>query len=58
MWCYRLDCEPIELNVTKIGAEKDFYGKELDDRITELESGFAPWLTISALAVVPWTSRR
>ena len=33
--------EPIELNVTKIGVEKDFYGKELDDRITELESGFA-----------------
>jgi hypothetical protein len=42
VWCYRRDCEPIELNVTKIGVEKDFYGKELDDRITELESGFAP----------------
>lgn len=42
VWCYRRDCEPIELSVTKIGVEKDFYGKELDDRITELESGFAP----------------
>ena len=28
---------PIELNVTKIGIAKDFYGKELDDRITSFD---------------------
>jgi Protein of unknown function (DUF4238) len=42
VWCYRRDSEPIELNITKIGVEKDFYGKELDERITELENHFAP----------------
>ncbi|MGA3078933.1 MAG: hypothetical protein ABSG56_35275 [Bryobacteraceae bacterium] len=36
MWRCRRGCEQIELKVTKIGV--DFYGKELDDRIT----GFAP----------------
>jgi hypothetical protein len=42
VWCYRRDTEPIELNITKIGVEKDFYGKELDERITELENRLAP----------------
>jgi Protein of unknown function (DUF4238) len=41
VWLYRRDYGPIELNITKIGVEKDFYGKELDERITELEGGFA-----------------
>jgi hypothetical protein len=41
VWLCRRDFEPIELNVTKIGVGKDFYGIELDNRITELEGGFA-----------------
>src|SRR4030095_2064617 len=39
--CYRRDSEPVELSVTKICVERDFYGKELDDRITNLEDTFA-----------------
>jgi hypothetical protein len=42
VWCHRRGSEPVELNITKIGVEKDFYGKELDERITELENHFAP----------------
>jgi Protein of unknown function (DUF4238) len=41
VWRYCCSGEPIELNVTKIGVEKDFYGNELDERITKLETGFA-----------------
>ena len=41
VWRYCRDGEPIELKVTKIGVERDFYGKELDERITKLESRFA-----------------
>jgi hypothetical protein len=41
VWRYCRDGKPIELNVTKIGVEKDFYGDDLDERITKLETGFA-----------------
>lgn len=41
VWRYGRGKEAIELNVTKIGVEKDFYGNELDERITKLETGFA-----------------
>jgi hypothetical protein len=41
VWRYCRGGEAIELNVTKIGVEKDFYGNELDERITRLETSFA-----------------
>jgi len=41
VWRYCRSGAPVELNVTKIGVEKDFYGNELDERITKLETGFA-----------------
>lgn len=42
VWWYRKDCEPISIGVTNISVERDFYGRELDDRITTLETSFAP----------------
>src|ERR1039458_805984 len=41
VWRYCRGGEAIELNVTKIGVKKDFYGNELDERITRLETSFA-----------------
>jgi hypothetical protein len=41
VWRYCRRVVPVELNVTKIGVEKDFYGNELDEHITKLETGFA-----------------
>ena len=42
VWTYRRGDGGIEINTKNIGAERDFYGHELDARITDLETGFAP----------------
>ena len=43
---YRTEVKPFEANITKVGVEKYFYGKEgelsVDDEITELEGKYAP----------------
>ncbi|MEP7363163.1 MAG: DUF4238 domain-containing protein [Acidobacteriota bacterium] len=45
VWMYRKGIPGIEVNTTKVGVEKDFYGKpdesDLDDRITKLETEFS-----------------
>lgn len=41
VWLYRRNAEAIELNIKNVGVEKDFYGEELDARITELETRYA-----------------
>jgi hypothetical protein len=42
VWTYRGRDTAIEINIKNIGAERDFYGHDLDARITDLETGFAP----------------
>src|SRR5881409_3613050 len=42
VWTYRRRESGVEINTRNIGAERDFYGSELDARITALETGFAP----------------
>src|SRR5262249_101170 len=42
VWTSRGRDSAIEINIKNIGAERDFYGHELDARITDLETGFAP----------------
>jgi hypothetical protein len=44
VWMYRKDGCGVELNITNVGVEKDFYGKQeesdLDERITTLETTY------------------
>ena len=42
VWTYRRGDGGMEINTKNIGAERDFYGHELDARITDLETRFAP----------------
>jgi hypothetical protein len=41
VWYYRKDAEGIETNIDNVSAERDFYGTDLDDRITVREPGYA-----------------
>jgi hypothetical protein len=43
-WMYRRAAAGVELNIINVGVEKDFYGRELDDKITDLEPEFATLL--------------
>lgn len=46
VWLYRKNANGIELNIENVGAEGHFYGRpgegDLDERITKLETDFAP----------------
>ena len=37
IWLYRRGSQPIETNTKNVGTERDFYGKPVDDQITEVE---------------------
>ena len=41
VWLYRHSKDAIEVNTKNVSVERDFYGKELDDRITAVEAEFA-----------------